>query len=83
MEWSIKRGRVYTTKPGTARAHHHYWIRHNGVGNFTAGYYGFGADITFTKLGTPLVFSTIHAAKVYCKAKDDSAVIIVGQPVTA
>jgi len=76
MEWSIKRGRIYATKPDTARAHLHYWVRHNGVNDFTAGYYGFGMDVTYTAQGAPIHFRTIGEAKRYCEAKDAAAVII-------
>jgi len=76
MKWQAKRGRIHKTFNGTARAHLHYWVRHNGKGNFTAGYYGFGRDIEYTSNGRPIRFSTVHAAKAYCKAKDNSAVII-------
>jgi len=77
MKWQAKRGRIYKTFDGTARAHLHYWVRHNGVNDFTAGYYGFGGmDVTYTAHGTPIHFRTIGEAKRYCEAKDAAAVII-------
>ena len=76
MKWQVKRGRIYKTFNGTARAHLYYWVRHDGVNDFTAGYYGFGMEITFTNHGTPLHFRTVGAAKAHCQAKDNAAVII-------
>jgi hypothetical protein len=76
MKWLSKRGRMYKTENGTARAHLYYWVRHNGVSSFSAGYFGFGQEITFTKNGTPLNFSTIGEAKTHCLKKDNEAVII-------
>jgi hypothetical protein len=77
MKWQVKRGRMYKTENGTARAHLYYWVRHNGVGSFSAGYYGFGRDITFTSAGLPINFSTIAEAKAHCLKKDTEAVLIV------
>ena len=76
MEWGIKRGRIYATKRGTARVHAHYWVRHNGVKNFTAGYEGFGIMVTFTDGGKDRIFSTVGEAKAYCEKKDREAVLI-------
>ena len=77
MKWQVKRGRMYKTENGTARAHLYYWVRHDGVKAFSAGYYGFGMDVTFTNFGKPLNFSTIAEAKAYCSKKDSEAVLIV------
>jgi hypothetical protein len=68
---------MYKTENGTARAHLYYWVRHNGVKAFSAGYYGFGIDVTFTNFGKPLNFSTIAEAKAYCSDRDNEAVLIV------
>lgn len=76
MKWSSKIGRMYVTKRGTARVHAQYWIRHNGVGNFTAGYEGFGMSVTFTDRGADRIFKTVGEAKKYCEMKDTSAVLI-------
>jgi hypothetical protein len=76
MEWHIKRGRIHKSVNGTAKAHLYYWVRHNGVKSFTAGYYGFGIEVTFTAMGAPLNFSTVGEAKAYCSKKDNEALII-------
>ena len=77
MKWSSKIGRMYTTKRGTARVHAQYWVRHNGVGNFTAGYEGFGMSVTFLDHhGHERIFSTVGEAKAYCEKKDREAVLI-------
>ena len=76
IKWNIKRGRVQRTTHGTTRAHLYYWVRHEGAYAFTCGFYGYGQEITHTKNGAPLVFSTIGQARAYCEAKDREAVII-------
>jgi hypothetical protein len=76
MLWNIKRGRVYISKQGTAKAHLYYWVRHQGVGHFEAGYYGYGKEITFLDRGEPRRFKTIGEAKAYCERKDNEAIII-------
>ena len=76
MKWNIKRGRIYTSKQGTAKAHLYYWIRHEGVKHFTAGYYGFGRDIAFTDRGEPRRFFTIEEAKRFCENTDANALVI-------
>ena len=67
---------MYVTKRGTARVHAQYWVRHNGVSNFTAGYEGFGMSVTFTDRGNDRIFSTVGEAKAYCEKKDSEAVLI-------
>ena len=76
MKWLSKRGRMYKTENGTARAHLYYWVRHNGVNSFSAGYYGFGRDVTFSGNLLPINFKTIGEAKAYCLKKDNEANVI-------
>lgn len=76
MKWNIKRGRIYTSKQGEARAHLYYFIKHEGARHFEAGYYGFGREVTFTDRGAPRRFLTIGEAKKFCENKDKHAVII-------
>lgn len=76
MKWGNKIGRIYATKRGTARIHAQYWVKHNGVNNFTAGYEGFGMLVTFTQGGKDRIFSTVGEAKAYCEKKDNEAVLI-------
>jgi hypothetical protein len=80
MKWNIKRGRIYRTQEGTTRAHLYYWVRHEGVNHFEAGYYGFGREITYLdtyrELGRPRRFSTVGEAKRFCEAKDRETILI-------
>lgn len=80
MKWLSKRGRIYRTQEGTTRAHLYYWIRHEGVKHFEAGYYGFGKEITFLdthyNLGKARRFSTVGEAKRFCEKRDNEAVVI-------
>ena len=82
MKWGNKIGRIYRSKHGTTRAHLYYWIRHEGVRHFEAGYYGFGKEITFLdthyNLGQPRRFSTVGEAKRFCEKRDANDVIIEG-----
>jgi hypothetical protein len=71
MKWYVKRGRMYKSVNGTARAHLYYWVRHNGVRSFSAGYYGYGREIEFMPH-----FSTVQQAKAYCEKTDANAFII-------
>jgi hypothetical protein len=80
MEWNIKRGRIYLSKQGTTRAYLYYFVRHEGVKNFTAGYYTLGRDVTILDRGLPRVFSTVGEAKAYCEKKDRETLIIEGIP---
>ena len=72
MKWHIRRGRVYKSINGTAKAHLFYWVKQEGAYHFVAGYYGFGRDIQFQGL----TFRTAGEAKNYCAMKDKEAVII-------
>ena len=76
MEWQAKRGRIHKSVNGTAKAHLYYWVRHNGVRSFNAGYHGFGLDVTYLAMGKMLNFSTLAEAKAYCLKKDNEAVLI-------
>ncbi|NDB36357.1 MAG: hypothetical protein EB023_13695 [Flavobacteriia bacterium] len=72
MKWLARRGRVYKSINGTAKAHLFYWVKQEGAYNFVAGYYGFGRDIQFQGL----TFRTAGEAKNYCEIKDKEAVVI-------
>jgi hypothetical protein len=72
MKWHIRRGRVYKSINGTAKAHLYYWIKQEKAYHFVAGYYGFGKEIEFQGL----VFKTAGEAKNYCAVKDAQAVVI-------
>ena len=72
MKWHTRRGRVYKSINGTAKAHLFYWVKQEGAYHFVAGYYGFGKDIQFRNL----VFRTAGEAKNYCAVKDAEAVVI-------
>jgi hypothetical protein len=72
MKWHIRRGRVYKSINGTAKAHLFYWVKQEGAYHFVAGYYGFGQDVQFQGL----TFKTAGEAKNYCTAKDAAAVVI-------
>jgi hypothetical protein len=76
MKWLSKRGRMYKTENGTAQAHLYYWVRHNGVNSFTAGYYGFGIPVTFTANGRQINFTTVGEAKAYCEKVDRETLVI-------
>ena len=72
MKWHIRRGRLYKSINGTAKAHLFYWVKQEAAYHFVAGYYGFGREIQFRNL----VFRTAGEAKNYCAAKDEEAVVI-------
>jgi hypothetical protein len=72
MKWHIRRGRIYKSINGTAKAHLFYWVKQEGAFNFVAGYYGFGQDVQFQGL----TFRTAGEAKNYCAVKDAQAVVI-------
>ena len=72
MKWHTRRGRIYKSINGTAKAHLFYWVKQEGAYHFVAGYYGFGKDIQFRNL----VFKTAGEAKNYCAVKDAEAVVI-------
>ena len=74
MKWHIRRGRIYKSINGTAKAHLFYWVKQEGAYHFVAGYFGFGQDVQFQGL----TFKTVGEAKNYCAAKDAAAVVIEG-----
>jgi len=71
MKWGTRIGRIQITIKGTPRAHWYYWIKREGAHNWKAGYYGFGAEISYRE-----TFTTSAKARAYCEAKDREAVII-------
>lgn len=74
MKWNSE-GKFQTSRKGTARAHLYYFVTTHGAGNgeWLAGFYGFGKQITLKTAGT---FKTAQEARRYCERMDADALVI-------